>query len=233
MRCSKLHPVVKIQLFLLLIFSLVIDFIVMLSTGSRNAAVTVIVFTLFYILFRITKTEKLSRVSKTVIKAALIIAIVLLLTFNVASTLATVYFGARSSYLSRNIAVVVKSGKILLGLGLMEPGYFGISSTGYGRTTPLDNYYGYLFCETGIVGLICVVVLLVYLLIKIKANKQSFVSSASYDLFFSAFLAWLTSGLGETCVIHPSFPSSIIFLIMFLACADNNFKEYSNGVVNK
>ena len=32
----------------------------------------------------------------------------------------------------------------------------------------------------------------------------------------SAFIAWLVSGLAETCVIYPKFPSSMVFLILFL-----------------
>ena len=191
------------------------NIIILLSSGSRNSFVTLIAFGLFLLYFHITEFEGLHSFQRTFLRAVIIFAGIAVVYFSVYdAAIKIVTTSGRWESLEVNIPLVFRSHRLLEGLGLMNPGLFGRGRRGY----IVDNYYLYVFIETGIIGL-CIIM---YLLIRITARVRTLrVNRRSFYIFLSsAYGAWLVSGLGETCVLYPYFASSLIFLIIFLTAAD-------------
>ena len=188
-----------------------IDMIVLLSSGSRNSMVTLLIFFFALFYFRVTDFKRISKRQKGVLKA-LIVALGIFIVYITVFSSAFEMFetSGRLRSFEVNIPLVLREGRLLEGLGLMNPGLFGRGRAGY----IVDNYYLYVFMETGITGLIMISWLLIRLTKKV--HELRITNQPFYVVLSSAFVSWLVSGMGETCVIYPYFPSSLAFFVIFL-----------------
>ena len=193
----------------------VIDMIVLLSSGSRNSLVTLLIFFFALFYFKVTDFKHITKRQKGMLKAIIIalgIFIIYITVFDSAFEMFEASGRLRSFEV--NIPLVLREGRFFEGLGLMNPGLFGRGRTGY----IVDNYYLYVFIETGIIGLIMISWLLIRLTKKV--HELRIMNQPFYVMLSSAFVSWLVSGMGETCVIYPYFASSLVFLIIFLSICD-------------
>lgn len=193
----------------------VVDAITMLSSGSRNAMLTLIIFFIALLYYKITETNRVSGIQKRGLKILIVsIGIVVVYLSAFSSVFSLLENSGRLRSFRENIPLVLRRNRFFEGLGLMNPGFFGRGRAGY----IVDNYYLYVFMETGIIGLVIIVFLLSRLgkkINKLRVSREPF-----FVLLSSAFVAWLVSGMGETCVIYPYFASSLVYFVVFLAFAN-------------
>lgn len=189
----------------------VVDMIVLLSSGSRNSMVTLLMFFFAMFYFKATDFKRISERQKGILKGIIVVLGVIIVYITVFSSAFEMFeTSGRLRSFEVNVPLVLREGRFFEGLGLMNPGLFGRGSAGY----IVDNYYLYVFMETGIIGL----VMISWLLIRLtkKVHELRITNESFYVMLSSAFIAWLVSGLGETCVIYPYFPSSLVFFVIFL-----------------
>ena len=192
----------------------VFEFAILLSTGSRNAIVTIMAFLLSFIFMRITDIKNMANESKRMLQ---ILIIVIGASIVIWGYMDSIYSLLETSYrlygFTINLPLLTKNNRLLFGLGVFSPGLFGLHQVRYGASFTLDNYYLYILLETGVVGLLFVSYLLLSLWKRISQVDEK------NKWILSAFIAWLVSGVAETSVIYPKFPSSMIFLVLFLVYA--------------
>lgn len=188
-----------------------VDMIVLLSSGSRNSMVTLLMFFFALFYFRVTDFKRISKRQKSVLKAIIVVLGIFIVYITVFSSAFEMFeTSGRLRSFEVNIPLVLREGRLLEGLGLMNPGLFGRGRAGY----IVDNYYLYVFMETGIIGLMMISWLLIRLTKKV--HELRITNQPFYVVLSSAFVSWLVSGMGETCVIYPYFPSSLAFFVIFL-----------------
>ena len=205
----------------------VVDMLVLLSSGSRNSMITLLIFFFALFYFKATDFKRISERQKGILKGIIVVLGIIIVYITVFSSVFEMFetSGRVKSY-AVNVPYVLQEGRFLEGLGLMTPGLFGRGSAGY----IVDNYYLYVFMETGIIGLIMISWLLIRLTKKV--HKLRITNEPFYVMLSSAFIAWLVSGLGETCIIYPYFASSLVFFVVFLVLIseDNLLLEDRNEV---
>ena len=189
----------------------IFEFAILMSTGSRNAIVTIMAFLLSFIFMHITDIKNMARTSKRVLQ---ILILIIGATIVIWGYMDSIYSLLEASYrlngFTINLPLLTENNRVLFGLGVFSPGLFGLHQVSYGMSFTLDNYYLYILLETGVIGLLFIS----YLLLSIWKGISQFDKKNKWML--SAFIAWLVSGLAETSVIYPKFPSSMVFLILFL-----------------
>ena len=185
----------------------------------------IFLFALFY--FKTTGFKWVSNRQKKLLKGIIVALSILVVYISVFSSAFEMFeTSGRLRSFEVNIPLVLREGRFLEGLGLMNPGLFGRGSAGY----IVDNYYLYVFMETGIIGLIMISWLLIRLTKKV--HKLRITNEPFFVMLSSAFVAWLVSGMGEKCVIYPYFPSSLVFFVAFLVFVseDNLLLDNQNEV---
>lgn len=197
-----------------------VDMIVLLSSGSRNSMVTLLIFFFALFYFKATDFKRISKREKGILKGIIVILGIIVIYVTVFSSAFEMFeTSGRLRSFEVNVPLVIREGRVLEGLGLMNPGYFGRGSAGY----IVDNYYLYVFMETGIIGLIMISWLLIRLTKKV--HELRITNEPFYAMLSSAFVAWLVSGMGETSVIYPYFASSLVFFTIFLSSFKFSMEE--------
>jgi len=203
-----------------MIFLAVVDLLVLLSSGSRNSMMTLIVFMLACIYFKVTDFDHISQKGKSILKFFIVVFGAVTAYFSLFSSIMEVFStSGRLNSFFINIPLVIRQNRLLEGLGIMNPGLFGRGHAGY----IVDNYYLYVFMETGIIGLVMIAFLLSRICLSIR--KIRIAENNSTVAVSAALIAWLVSGIGETCIIYPFFPSSLIFFTIFLSFIELDGKQ--------
>ncbi len=191
-----------------------IDSIVLLSSGSRNAMMTLMVFIASILYFYSVESKCIARRQRILLKLIFIGLSVAILFIAFEPMLEMFKTSGRMKGLKANIPIIMNKQRIFEGLGLMSPGVFGREGTG----AILDNYYLYVFIETGIIGVTLITIL--FAVFSMRIHRARLRNGHFFRLMSASYTAWLVSGVGETCVLYPSFTSSLIFLVIFLSLAD-------------
>lgn len=201
----------------------IVDSCVLLSTGSRNALVTIIGFFLSYMFMAITSNRVMSDKLRLFLRVMLIAAGCAVILWGYSDS---IYALLESSYrlkgLTTNLPLLISNNRLFFGLGLFSPGLFGLRQVRYGTTFTLDSYYLYILLETGIVGFIIMSYVFISIAKMLNQSKSSFAR-----VMLSTYIAWLISGLAETSVIYPKFPSSMVFIILFLTYIREEYSSIS------
>lgn len=233
--CVSLYPVVslfhskdeqnmynKASLVIMIITEIFLTIILLLS-NSRNAIITVIVSIVVYLYFALTVSRPMSSASKLIYKLFLttIIAVAVIVSFLPMATDMFTSSGRMNSILI-NIQTLDSTQRRVFGLGLIS-GYSGTSFMGHYMTT-IDNFYLYTLVCGGFLG----VCLMVWFFIKIAKGLYSCSRKNSiYYVIFANFVSLLISGIGETCVLYPLFPSCIIFWSIIFSTMDGIYETGS------
>lgn len=199
---------------LFLIISFFIGILVILSTQTRGAILSVIVFLVGYSLIDSPKIHRFIRNHGTY-SIQLGVSVLLMSVFAGYAYYVFQLSGSRATYLGRNWDIFKEAGNHWTGLGYVPFSAFLSDTMGLG-TTALDSYFIYIICTTGIIGGIIVFSVLIYQLlyfIKVyfSGNTNSIVNAS-----IVIYLVLLFIGFSETIVIAPWVPHNYVFWILFL-----------------
>lgn len=224
-KTNVINNVVDFTLSVLIIVLDVIALIVLLSTASRTSILCLAIFGLLIFYFIVTNTSKIQKKIRLILRATILFFSAVIIIFVLSDQLATLFVDSnRMKNIVINLPLLAKNGRWLIGLGLFNPGLFGTSGTVYGRSYFVDNYYLSVMLETGIIGLILIILLLVMIGKNlIKCNKKS-KNIVSY-IIVAMFVAQLISGTGETDVINYMFPSSFVFISIYFLHIQKTFDK--------
>lgn len=191
--------------------------IVLLSTGSRSSIMMVGIFFLLLIYNGISDLETIPFKWKTCFKLLCILLVFLIVTFGLWQQLTILFVDSnRLRNFSINLPLLENSGRMLVGLGLVDPGIFGSKMTLYGASYYIDNYYLYLVVEMGIIGLVSMIGILFFIGVKLFGGKKK----ETRVLIGSCFWAQLATGMAETSVFYYIFPSCLIYWILYMLACD-------------
>ena len=198
---------------------LIIDVFMMyiiLATASRTTLSALILFIVLLMYSRLINKIK-SNNGKRGLIVGLILIVMLLLLFSGENGIAGLFTLSNRSYnFIYNVPVLVKSGRLWIGLGLIGSGEF-YQLPQY-NTFFVDNYFLYVLMSTGILGLIFMSCFMIYTLKKLinQSNNNLF-----ERLTLIVFGINIFSCLGETCFMYPSFASCFAFTVLYIACASS------------
>lgn len=122
---------------------------------------------------------------------------------------------SRSVYLTWNVSVFLQYGNLLTGLGY-EP-FSAFLNDSYGlMTAPMDNYYLYILCSTGYLGLILIIIpILLILFYFIYAYFQKRISKLQAQ-FIILFIVVIMMGFTESNIVYSFSPYSVLCWTCFL-----------------
>lgn len=200
----------------------IISIIVLLSTASRTSILALVIFVLFLSYFVITNTNKINKRLRLTLKIIILVISIEVIMFVLLEQLSGLFVDSnRMKNIVINMPLLTENGRWLIGLGLFDPGLFGTSRTVYGDSYYVDNYYLCVLLETGIIGLIFVVYLLVMIGAKLFKSNNINKDLISY-IITAMFISQLITGTGETGVISYLFPSSIIYFTIYFLHIDTS-----------
>lgn len=202
---------------------------IILATASRTALSTLILFLVLILYSRLLNI--ISNNGKRGLTAGLVLIIIALILFNSENGVEGLFKLSNRSYnFVYNVPVLVKSGRLWIGLGLIGSGEF-YQLPQY-NTFFVDNYFLYVLMSTGIIGLIFISCFMLFIL-KRLLNQSS--NDSFKRLTLIVFGINVFSSLGETCFMYPSFASCFAFTVLYIAYAcskeQNEVAEYEGSTL--
>lgn len=224
-RTKVINEIVDLLLSIVIVVLDVISIIVLLSTASRTSILALAIFALMLLYFVITNTNKISKNIRTILKIIILIASAGIIVFLLLDQISSLFVDSnRMKNVVINMPLLAQNGRWLIGLGLFNPGLFGTSGTVYGNSYFVDNYYLCVLLETGIVGLLVIILLLVTIGVKLFKSNKANKNIMSY-IITAMFIAQLITGTGETGVISYLFPSSLIYFTIYFLHISTSFNR--------
>lgn len=192
----------------------IVSILMMLSTQTRGALMLAL---LFWLMPKLMNRTKIITKSKHRVALAIVFLVAFLVVY-----FYFVYFAgdSRTSYLTHNVEIFVQYSNRWIGMGYAPFSAFLNQMYGY-ATMPMDNYYLYILCATGYVGLAIVVTLLVSLVIYL--SRLLYHNSHNYFLVqvVVIFFMLLLMGVTEAGIIYTfSIYSSIYWMLIILSLMD-------------
>lgn len=199
---------------------------IILATASRTALSALILFGMLLAYNTFLNRVK-SKNEKNILTAVLILAILLHLLFSSESGIEGLFKLSNRSYnFIYNIPVLVNSGRLWIGLGLIGSGEFYQLSQ-Y-NTFFVDNYFLYILMSTGIIGLIFIVCFMIY----IGKSLVKHVDRTKFGkLTLIVFCVNVFSSLGETCFMYPAFTSCFAYTVLYLLYACGKSQPRTEKIV--
>lgn len=196
---------------------LFLDFIcitVLLSTGSRSSLVALISFCMCFLLYLFNRSIFLNERDRKIIETIIFLLTLFIAMKIMGVKLLDIFISSnRLNNVLLNLPILKSWKEWLFGIGVVSPG-----SSIYAGAGPflyyVDNYYLYILLTIGIIGLLAVAFF--FFSIGKKIIKQiKYSGSNIFIITFSIFIAHLVSGMGESSVIYYTFPSSMIYLMIY------------------
>lgn len=183
--------------------------IIMLSTGSRNAITSTLVFVgSFLYLFSWGKNGKVWRFLQ--------VAILIVLFIGFAWTADIIALLSQSNRLfnfTHNIPLLTEFNSWITGLGFVDSGYFGLRKSVF-DSIYVDNFYLYVLLSTGVIG--CVVLFAPLINFIFTFFRKDTGKSMYEKCLTAALLTTLYSAFFETNLLYPVFISSFALWTLFL-----------------
>lgn len=189
--------------------SAIISFLVILSTQTR--IVLLVSLLLLVVLFVINNTRIIKIISSIDWKIYLIVIALL------ASLYAYYIFGnenSRSIYISQNMQIFHEYANKWIGMGYLDISAFLARLYGY-NTGPMDNYYAYILCSTGYLGLVIILIPMIIMLIKLIISLRYKQISNEIRIITLLYIVMLFVGFSEATWIAPFNPESYIFWLLY------------------
>lgn len=198
---------------LYLYLSLIIDILVILSTQTRGAIFSIVLYMIFD---RMLYSQKLNKnIQRGRIKQIWIPIVVIAGIFSFLYLFYVLEASSRSYLLSLSLEAYKKLANPLFGLGYVNYWAF-LNDAFYWGTSALDCYYVYIICTTGIIGALLALGPLIYMAIYyIKAYFSGYVDEMSRKYIIVYFVT-LYIGFSETTVVGPWLPYNYVFWVLFL-----------------
>ena len=184
--------------------------IMMLSTGSRNAITSTLVFVAL-IIFMINWGN--SRKVERFIQASMLLAVIIGFIWT-ADIIALLSDSNRLFNFTHNIPLLTKFNSWITGLGFVDSGYFGLKKSIF-KSVYVDNFYLYVLLSTGILGCIILFVPLIRFIFSfcVRITEKNMYSKC----LTAALLTVLYSAFFETNLLYPMFISSFALWTLFLS----------------
>ena len=221
-RYSKLKKIINITMILVLD---IIVFIVLLSTASRSSIMILGIFAITVAYYLLIYARGVSNKIRFLLSILLVVIGIIIIGFGLWDQIVLLFVDSnRLNNFMINLPLLRENGKLLTGLGLVDPGLFGTKMTIYGKSYYVDNYYLYIIVETGILGTVAIFLILrklgVELHRSLKANP-TFLSIAIY----ACFIAQIFSGMAETSVFYYIFPSCLGYWSLYMLEINKSLEE--------
>lgn len=134
-----------------------------------------------------------------------------------------------------NLRWVSDIGNVWTGMGFVENGAFitrwetgGIGAFGV-ATSSLDIYYLYVFCTTGILGLLIICAVLGFIFWNVKKKRKTFCGG----IYFSLVISLLYYAFWESIIFNYRFWSSLVIMIVLLCVIADLNGQGKQEIVNK
>lgn len=179
----------------------------MLATGSRAASLAI--FILMGMLLYTRFLDRLNRQTRFLLKAAafLLVAYVLIGRFVLRNLV------ANSSGRDVNVLAMVKalyeSGNLFFGVGL-APISSGLLSRKLGAHFVIDGWYQYMLGCVGVVGLVCILLLLVYIVKYCLRHTPA----ENYDFALALVVCFALYGTAENITLTPGVLLSVVAWVL-------------------
>lgn len=206
-KCSSYKKIV----FRTLMFGLdTVIFIVLISTASRTAITSIVLFLIVFCFMKIKSKFNIDSSLDVFAKYIMIFfgAIFSIKIYISSQGIDFTEFIAQTNRIANytiNIPILFMNHKELFGMG-----YFNAIAEQYGGTPYLDNWYLYMFLTTGIIGLILSILLIIKVYLSISKNNEK----SLIEIFtISYFVSQLYYSLFETQFFRAQFLNTFIFWI--------------------
>ena len=215
---SKAYKKIYIRFLCSLI--LILSAVMLLSTGSRTALTSVVLFLLVFC------TIYLYRLGGARWKLLFSVSIAVTLIFilwQIDINMILLRSNRLINY-TKNIPILLSNSKnIFMGFGLLTSGFFGLGQGNLSLgTSYVDSWYLYILMTTGLVGCALIVLPIIsYAYTSIKNSCKAKCMNLNNILFSALILTMLYAGLFETNIIYPGSVSSFIYWVLLLACNQN------------
>lgn len=185
--------------------SMAISILVILSTQTRGA---ILAGAIYFVIFGkgLFKKRKAIRFCVRVL-VPVCLAVYAVYVFGIAIN--------RSTYLITNWTIYLQHANPWLGLGYIPFSGFLSDIYHYG-TAPMDCFYLYIICTTGIVGACFIIGVLIYLLYSFSNTLQMREVNEIDKRFISVYVVMLFISFSESLIIAPFVPYSYVLWVGFL-----------------
>lgn len=190
--------------------SVLVAILVMLSTQTRGALLSAV---LFWLVTKIMNKDKVFGIDPRRINWKLW-SILILGAFFAYAYYVFFYAESRTDYLTINMDIFSEYANRWMGMGYAPFSAFLTQSFGY-ETGPMDCYYLYILCTTGIIGLIIVLLPIIFLLINFVRKYCHNTTNSLQNQDICLYLVLLYISFSECALAAPLSPYSYIYWILF------------------
>lgn len=222
------NPLLHSRSKMLIVLIVCISFWILLTTSSRTAAISIVIFGLGTIAVRFLSKLHFTSESKKYLKRFLVIGLIIFVVVLFGSG-AWDYIWVRSNRslnVTQNVHWVPILGNIWTGMGFVENAQFvndpyngSISAFGV-RTSSLDMNYLFIYCTTGILGCCMMAAILIILGVSLYKNRGQRYGAYYLVLYFSL----LFYAFWETILFTYRFWAMIVphVILLYGACKENS-----------
>ena len=209
--------------------TLLVSVIMLFGSASRNAISGFIVFSLCY-LFMVLRESKIGQRVRFFVECTIAIIVVLFFSYGLTGLSFSDLLNQsnRETLLEVALPTFLKSGRMVVGLGLASNEIYGLNQTPY-KTYWLDNSYIYVLITSGYLGCVFYVIMTIILFVGLNrvanhALRKIFLSLAIMYMFWAG--------------VMQNYIYMIIFLVALSGCfnnpsSDNNIQNISSNNVKK
>lgn len=187
-----------------------ISVLVMLSTQTRGALLSAV---LFFVL-----TEVMNRSDEWKLNPKKIdwkiYCIFIFVLIGICAYFVLFNIDSRSEYLTTNLNVFMNHANKLVGMGYVPFNGFLTKVFEY-ETSPVDCYYLYIICTTGIIGAIMTFLPLLFILFRGIKQFCSNLTDALQNQYIGLYIVCIFTAFSESSFIAPYSPYSYTYWIMF------------------
>lgn len=182
-----------------------------ISSASRTALSALLLFIVLIYYHVLTKKIKYKRI----MDFGLLVLVLFLFMLSSENSVNSLFeMSNRLNDFLYNIPILIKSGRVFIGLGMIGAGEF--YQLPYYNTFYVDNYFLYVLMATGIIGLVFILTFIIFLFKRLVVKSENLPMKR---LAFITFLVNIFSSFGETCLIYPSFVSCFVYSVIYIAYA--------------
>lgn len=201
--------------------------VMLISTASRNSLMCTAVLYGSVLLSNLYKKNK-DRFVKYVRKGILIAGFASIFIFAFAGRFRDLLMSLNRFWpIYNNLQVWINSGRIVFGIGYVDPAYYAGMNIIYGsKTTYLENFYVATIVSTGVLGFLWIV-LMYYKIIKSILQSTIMFSPELRVKIISVVASFMLIGMGESYGFTHGLETSFVFFIIciYLASYKDTRKE--------
>ena len=203
--------------------TLLVSVIMLFGSASRNAISGFIIFSLCY-LFMMLRESKIGQRVRFFVECAIAIIVVLFFSYGLTGLSFSDLLNQsnRETLLEVALPTFLKSGRMVVGLGLASNEIYGLNQTPY-KTYWLDNSYVYVLITSGYLG--CVFYVTMIIILFVGLNRVA--NHALRKVFLSLAIMYMCSAMFETTLFWAGVMQNYIYMIIFLVALSGFFNNPS------